>query len=109
MINCPFTLWLMVPILPVLPYPWTCRIPGISTGFCFPTMTWSSILVVSLQDGVHSGSDSISVSHKLGQDAWEELFHIGQLSVDVALSAQAVALTHRMGEKFRSSSACMHF
>lgn len=99
----------MVLILPVLPYPWICRIPGISAGFCFPAMTWSSILVISLQDGVYSGSDSISVSHKLGGDAWEELFQMKWLFVDVALSAQATALTHRIGERFRKSSTYMHF
>jgi len=84
-------------------------IPGISAGFCFPATTWSSILVVSLQDGVHSRSDSIAVSHKLGGDAWEELFDMVWLSVDVAFSAPAMALTHSMQEVFGKSSAYMHF
>lgn len=65
--------------------------------FQLASFSLSSILVVSLFNRVNFESDSISVSHRLRGDAWEEVFHKVWLSMCVTLPAQTVAMTHRMG------------
>lgn len=55
---------LILPVLTVPSYPRIYGIPGISVFLCFPAMTQSSILLVSLQNRMHPGSDSGLVSHK---------------------------------------------
>lgn len=110
-IKCPFTLWLILSILPVPPYPWIYGIPGISSFLCFPAMTQSNILLVSLQNGIHPGSDSGLVSHKL------EGYLVRGFPYVMAvygcgwpfLQLQLVSLAHRMGGRFRKSSAYIHF
>lgn len=49
--------------------------------FQLASLSLSSFLVVSLHNGVNFESDSISVSHRLGGGAWEEVFHTVWLSM----------------------------